>query len=418
MNFNRSSHPSKLKITDLRFAIVGHENWRWPLLKLYTNQGITGLGEVRDGASVRYALMLKSRVLGENPCSFEKVFRKIKQFGWHGRQGGGVCGIEMALMDLAGKAYGVPVYMLAGGKYRDRVKVYADTPSQLEPDFMSERLKSRISQGYQFLKMDLGIDLLKNIKDTLIQNPKVATDPNLMHPFTGTQITRKGIDHLADYARIIRERVGDAVPIAIDHFGHIGLDSCIRLGLALDPFVFAWYEDMLPWQFPAQLRALKQAVKTPICTGEDIYLRDDFKVLMEEECVSYIHPDLATSGGILETKKIGDLGRDYGVAMVLHQAGSPVVAMANVHCAAASENFVALEMHFADLEWWEDLILCKKKPIVEDGHIEVPEEPGLGIELNEEMIKEHLNGPTPESSGFFDPTTDWDLMDSHDRLWS
>ncbi|MGA1597863.1 MAG: mandelate racemase/muconate lactonizing enzyme family protein [bacterium] len=418
MSYNRNSRPSELKITDLRFVIVGHDHWRWPLIQIYTNQGVTGLGEVRDGASVKYALMLKSRLLGENPCNVERLFRKISPFGGHGRQGGGVCGVEMALMDLAGKAYGVPAYMLAGGKYRDRVKVYADTPSQQDPRIMAERMQSRVEKGYQFLKMDLGISLLEGVEGALIQDPQVARDPNLMHPFTGTQITRKGIEHLVEYARVVREHLGATIPIAIDHFGHIGLDSCIRLGRALDPFTFAWYEDMLPWQYPKLMKAIKDAVETPVCTGEDIYLRKDFKVLLDEGCVSYIHPDLATSGGILETKRIGDLAQEYGVPMVLHQAGSPVVALANVHCAAATENFVALEMHSVDLAWWEELVTFEGDHIVEDGHVRVPEAPGLGIELNEEAVQAHLNPPSAEYGGYFEPTDSWDLLDSHDRLWS
>ena len=147
MSIQNHSQPSELKITDLRFAIVGHDNWRWPLLRIYTNQGITGLGEVRDGASVRYALMLKSRLLGENPCNVERVFQNpAVWFSWTPRRG--VCGVEMALMDLAGKAYGVPSYMLAGGKYRDRIKVYADTPSEQDPKQMAARMQTRIDKGY------------------------------------------------------------------------------------------------------------------------------------------------------------------------------------------------------------------------------------------------------------------------------
>ena len=123
-NYNKNSNPSNLKITDMRIAVVGHDNWRWPIIKILTNQGLVGLGEVRDGASARYALMLKSRLLGENPCDVERLFKQIKQFGGHGRLGGGVCGVEMALMDLAGKAYGIPAYMIAGGKYREQIRVY------------------------------------------------------------------------------------------------------------------------------------------------------------------------------------------------------------------------------------------------------------------------------------------------------
>lgn len=138
----------------MRIAVVGQDNWRWPIIRLYTNQGLVGLGEVRDGASARYALMLKSRLIGENPCDIDRLFRKIKQFAGHGRFAGGVCGVEMALVDLAGKAWGVPAYMLAGGKYRDRVKAYSDTPWREDAEEMGKVLKGRMDRGFQFLKMD------------------------------------------------------------------------------------------------------------------------------------------------------------------------------------------------------------------------------------------------------------------------
>ena len=124
---NRHSAPSDLKITDMRYAVVMNGNGRCPVIRIDTNQGIYGLGEVRDGASWRYALFLKSRILGMNPCNVELIFKRIKQFGFHGRQGGGVCAVEMALWDLAGKAYNVPAYQMLGGKYRDKVRLYADT---------------------------------------------------------------------------------------------------------------------------------------------------------------------------------------------------------------------------------------------------------------------------------------------------
>src|SRR5919109_1598921 len=126
-NVKRASEPSALKITDLRFAVITGAPMLCPVIRIDTNQGIVGWGEVRDGSSETYALFLKSRILGENPCSVDRIFRKIKQFGHHARQAGGVCGIEMALWDLAGKAYGVPAYQMLGGKFRDRVRLYADT---------------------------------------------------------------------------------------------------------------------------------------------------------------------------------------------------------------------------------------------------------------------------------------------------
>ena len=161
-NVNTASKPSELKITDMRIATLVRAPMRDPLIRIDTNQGIYGLGEVRDGASKNYALMLKSRILGENPCNVEKIFRKIKQFGGHGRLGGGVCGVEMALMDLAGKAYNVPAYQLLGGKYRDKIRLYADTDESHDPKIFGERLKKRRDDnGFTWLKMDLGVDLLE-----------------------------------------------------------------------------------------------------------------------------------------------------------------------------------------------------------------------------------------------------------------
>src|SRR5436305_11816683 len=160
---NTNSKPNDLKITDMRIAVVARAPMTCPVIRIDTNQGIYGLGEVRDGASKNYALFLKSRILGENPCNIDKIFRKIKQFGFHARQAGGVCGVEMALWDLAGKAYGVPVYQMLGGKFRDRIRCYADTTESHDPKVYGERLKARRDQGFTWLKMDLGIDLLNGI---------------------------------------------------------------------------------------------------------------------------------------------------------------------------------------------------------------------------------------------------------------
>src|SRR5437588_5717100 len=150
-----SSRPSDLKITDLRVAtVVKPGPSPCPLIRIDTKQGVSGLGEVRDGASPTYALFLKSRILGENPLEIDKIFRKIKQFGHHARQAGGVCAVEMALWDIAGKYYGVPVYQLLGGKFRDRIRIYADTDMSPDPAVTGRKLKERMEQGFTFLKMD------------------------------------------------------------------------------------------------------------------------------------------------------------------------------------------------------------------------------------------------------------------------
>ena len=424
---NTASRPSELKITDLRTATVGWDHWHFTIIRIDTNQGLSGYGEVRDLAGKVYALILKSRLIGENPCNVDRLFRTIKQFGHHGRQGGGVSAIEMALIDLAGKAYGVPAYMLAGGMFRDRIRMYCDTPNEPTGVAMGHRLADRLARGFTMLKMDLGIESLIGIegalswpqgmlpgeaKDTL---ESMLSPKQIMHPFTHVRLTAKGIALIREYIEQVRAIVGDEAPIAADHFGHIGVDDCIRLGQALEPYNLAWLEDLVPWQFTDQWVQIERALHTPVCTGEDIFGKEGFRPLLQARGVNVIHPDLATSGGILETKRIGDLAQEHGISMAMHMAGTPISTMASVHCAAATENFIALEHHFADVPFWNDFIGGVAKPIIQNGYIPVPEGPGLGFELNADAVKEHLIPDDPE---FFAPTPEWDIQRSWDRLWS
>ena len=416
-NVNRNGKPSDLKITDLRVATLQGAPMTDPIIRIDTNQGIYGLGEVRDGASARYALQLKSRILGQNPCNIDQIFRKIKQFGGDSRQAGGVCGIEMALWDLAGKAYNVPVWQMLGGKFRDKIRCYADTTESHDPKVYGQRLKERRDQGFTWLKMDLGVDLLDGQPGTLVHPATVKGDgvsSNTQHMFTGIEISPKGIEKMAEYVAVIRDYVGDDIPLSADHFGHIGVNSCIRLGRALEKFNLAWLEDMIPWQQTDLLKEIKQAINIPLLTGEDIYLKENFVKLAAAHAVDILHPDLATSGGILETHKIGDLIQDYGVGMAMHFAGSPVSCMANVHCAAATENFLVLENHSVDVPWWGDLVDGVSKPIVDHGFITVPDAPGLGVTLNDDVMKRHLMPNTT----YFGPTDEWNVDRSNDRLWS
>jgi len=414
---NTNSKPSDLKITDLRVATVIGAPMRCPLIRIDTNQGVYGLGEVRDGASKNYALMLKRVILGENPCNVDKVFRKIKQFGGNARQGGGVCGVEMALWDITGKVYNAPAYQLLGGKFRDRVRCYADTTESDDPKVFATRLKKRIDEkGFTFLKMDLGVDLVEKQPGALTK-PLGTTSRDFggtQHMFTGMELTPRGVEAMANYVAQVREVIGMDVPLAADHFGHIGVNSCIRLGKALERYNMAWLEDMVPWQYTDLLKQISSEVDIPILTGEDIYLKESFETLCNAHAVDIIHPDLATSGGLLETKKIGDMAQSYGVPMAMHFAGTPVSFMANVHCAAATENFLALEHHSVDIPWWEDLIQGPK-PLFNKGFANVPDLPGLGITLNDDVVKQHLDTNDP---GYFEPTPQWDRDRVNDRLWS
>jgi gluconate/galactonate dehydratase len=438
---NTNSRPSELRITDMRVAEIVGAPFASVLLKIYTNQGIVGLGEIRDGASATYALMLKSRLLGENPCDIDRLFRRVKQFGGHGRQGGGVSAVEIALWDLAGKAYGVPIYQMLGGRFRDKVRIYCDTdaekPSGTET---GKRLKERMDRGFTFLKMDLGLMQIADIPGTVVApagtlegyksppGPSAAKSlqdrrarnavydvHNVRHPFSGLHFSEKGLDLLEQYIAEVREVIGMDIPLAIDHVGHISLQNGIRLARRIEKYVPAWLEDVVPWQYTEQYRQLQQATSVPICTGEDIYLKEAFEPLLKAG-ISVIHPDLLTSGGILETKKIGDMAQEYGVAMAIHMAESPIAAMAAAHVAVATENFMALEYHSADVPWWDDIVTGLPKPLVNNGFIAVSDKPGLGIDdIVDDVICQHLQ---PGVSGAWQPTDRWDDEYSWDRTWS
>ncbi len=159
---------------------------------------------------------------------------------------------------------------------------------------------------------------------------------------------------------------------------------------------------------------LKNSCSTPVLTGEDIYTLDGFRDLIVKQAVSMIHPDLATSGGLLETKKIGDFAQEHGISMAMHMAGNAVTWFSSIHCAAATENFLVMEHHNPDSEWYENIVSNLEKPIFKDGFVTVPDSPGLGIELDEDMIKSMLKDPEQ----YFPPTDEWNNERSHDRLWS
>ncbi len=428
-----ASKPSELRITDVRMAMTRIGGG---LIRLDTNQGVYGIGENRDGASRNYVMELKRLLVGENPCTIDKVFRKIKQFGYHARQGGGVCGVEMALWDLAGKVYNVPVYQMLGGKFRDRIRVYCDTPESADPKVFAERVKIRKEEGFTWFKCDVGVPMIANVPGAISypagadigvfrppagwrpgQGGAMPTGPRPLpvpHMFTGLELTDKGVGLMSDYLAKIREAVGYDVPLSTDHFGHFGINSAIRLGKAFQKFNLAWMEDLIPWQNTELLKKITDAIDVPTCTGEDIYLKEGFINLAREHAVDILQPDIATSGGILETHKIGDAIQEYGVPMALHMANSPVSAFASVHVAAAPENFLVLENHSVDVPTWGDIVDGVEKPVINKGFITVPDGPGLGFTLNEEAVKKQLREP-----GYFEPTPQWDNKERiNDRLWS
>lgn len=421
---SRYSAPSDLEITDLRYVQVGNT----PIIRIDTNQDVYGLGDVRDAADPRYALMLKSRILGRDPTNVEALFKRIKQFGDHGRQGGGVAAVETALWDLAGKAYGVPLYQLLGGKYRNEIRIYADTPTVEDPQEFARRMQSRAEEGFTALKMDVGIDEVDHISGTTVNrefwmerdgglggwNDTPGSYGDTEHPFTRVQVTQQGLEEIAKFVEATREAIGYQLPLGIDHLGHFGYNEATKIAERLEEYTLAFLEDLVPWFYTEQWKRITESTTTPTMTGEDIYLLDGFKELIDQKAVDIVHPDPLSAGGMLPTKRIGDYAQENGIAMALHHAASPVSFMATMHAAAATENFFALEHHSVDDDGWEDLVTGLEKPLVEDGSVTVPEKPGIGVELNEEVVRERM----ADDVGYFEPTPEWDESQSWDRQWS
>ena len=455
------SSPSELRITDIKVCDIGAPQ-NTTLMRIMTNQGIEGLSQIRENGSRVYLQMLKRLLLGENPCDIDKLFRRLKQFGGHSHQGGGVSGVEVALWDLAGKAYGIPVWQMLGGKFRDKVRLYCDTDvyqtGKPQGKAMGEVMKKRIeTSGYTIMKMDLTVEeILWDEPDAICcpvgfkedgldcWNPyrqyygKVLKDDKLSQeeqlalyakrraecaktavpgPLQCVHITEHGLDVLEEYVKDVRSVLGYEVPIAMDHFGHIGTGDCIRLVNRLEKYGIAWMEDLVPWNMFDDLKEITQKTNVPIATGEDIYLKENFAPLLEQRAVNVIHPDLFSCGGILEAKKIGDMAQAHGIPMILHQNETPIAALACMQVGIATENFMAMEFHHHDYPWWSDLVICKNKPIIDKGFINISYEPGLGVECwNDEMLREHLHATNDQKNIWMD-TDEWDDWYAADRLW-
>jgi L-alanine-DL-glutamate epimerase-like enolase superfamily enzyme len=386
--FNRNSAPSNLKITDMRACTIA-ANYDYPIIRIDTNQGVYGLGEVRDAGWAGNALILKAHLVGKDPLQIESVLRSIRQYAGQGRMGGGYSAVDIALHDIAGKVYGVPAWKLAGEKKRDKIRVYADTTGTPDIKVFARRLALRKKQGFTFLKMDLYTRL-------------VADRPGAIGP--NGAATDKGLAYLCEYIAAAKDAIGADTPLAADHFGRLSVEDAIRYAKAFEPYKLAWAEDLIPWRNWRGLKRIKESTTTPVLSGEDIFgLEEGFFELIENEALDIIHPDPGTSGAIRETKRIADYAHKKGIQAAVHMAGGPVACMGSVHMCATLENLVAMENHAVDMPWWEDLVAGIPKPIVKDGYINVPDTPGIGVVLNEDVVKKHLRYP-----GYFEPTPMYD----------
>jgi L-alanine-DL-glutamate epimerase-like enolase superfamily enzyme len=404
----RTGHVS-IKITDLKCAIIG-EN---PVVRVVTDQGVSGYGEAESVKNYLKPMVLfyKQYVLGEDPTDVQRVMLKIRRMGAFKPWGAAVSAIEIALWDIAGQVAGVPVYKLLGGKIRDRVRAYDGAVrfpmhGQTPADYAENTQKIKETrEGFTLIKQAVGFHnpaMIKAVPDGWYDSPG-RSGPG--HPDRG-MLTERGMEQIIACAEAMKKVLSDEVGLALDCGPGWTLKDAITFARAMEPLHLAWIEDTLTGDYStypnAQLfKGLTQATSTPIHTGEEIYLRENFKELIETQAVNVIGPDPEDVGGIAELKWIAEYADLHGILVAPHGVFDGLIGLAaHVQMAAAlPQNYIAFEYPIGQPEWWNDIVEGLPDPIMKKGFIDVWDAPGLGVKFNVQKAKARLRD---EDRDFFD----------------
>ena len=398
-----------MKITDLKCAVIGDN----PIVRIVTDEGISGYGQVE--ASKPYltwhVLHLKQALVGEDPTNVERVVRKIRPRGGFKPWGSAVSAVEMALWDVAGKAAGLPVYKLLGGKVRDRVRVYNGAVrfpmNGYSPDDFAENMRKMKAspEGFTIIKQGIAFhgSMKRKVPDFFYGEPIPSPVANYLERGL---LTAKGFKHLIACVEAMVEVLGDEVGLALDCGPGFTVPDAIRLAKAVEPLGVMWLEDMItgdytPWVNPDVYREVTRVAATPIHTGEQIYLRHNFKALIESHAVNIVGPDPCDVGGIAELKWIAEYADLHGILMAPHGTGNGLLGLAALVqvCATLPDNYIAFEYPVGKPDWWYEIVEGLPDPIVNDGFVEVWDRPGMGIEFDAERARAYLKDADRE---FFD----------------
>lgn len=369
----------KLKITDIKTAYVGAHGPQLHV-RIHTDQGLIGQGEATDAAVGAAALIASWRrfLMGQDPLNVEAVWERIRTMGiFAGAQGGqytsALSGIEIALWDLAGKAVGLPVYQLLGGKVRNRIRIYCDSANHHPDDPKAkEKLKEIEDMGFTAVKIDID----------------EFNDPSRFDRVNWTASNGE-IDRMVKEVAFVRENLGKRVDLAVDMHGRYDATTGKRVAIELEPFKLLWLEEPVPPENVDAMRDIRQSTKTPICCGENLFLRHGFREVLEKRAADIITPDLQKCGGLLEGRKIADMAHAYYVPVAPHCVVSPIGFMASCHVCAAIPNFLVLEWHWISrLPIWRNFV--KEGEIIEKGWVHIPDRPGIGVEMNDEAARKSV----------------------------
>jgi L-alanine-DL-glutamate epimerase-like enolase superfamily enzyme len=379
-----------MKIADVKTATI-QGNFGWILVRVFSDDGLVGLGECYWGAGVETVVQsLKGMLIGENPHNIDWLYQKmIRGMSGSGSTAGtavaAISGIELALWDLVGKALGTPIYNLLGGLYRNKIRVYADCGhgDLPTPESWAERARNAVSKGFTAIKFDID-----NVQPEKFGDPYHVDKSGWLK---GQQqpISNRELDLMYELLGAVREVIGPYVDLAVDCHWNYNTRDVIKMARLFEPLRLAWLEDPTP---PDNVEALKRVTDNspvPICSGENHYTRHGLREMITTQAVDIVQPDIPRVGGLLEAKKIADLADIYYIPLAAHNVSSPVGTLAACHACASMRNFTILEFHAQDVPWWDDLCLTEL-PLIQDGYITLPDKPGLGIDLNDECAREHL----------------------------
>ena len=367
-----------MKITNIKTAATsGHGMHLW--VKVETDAGITGLGECVHGGVQAIAIIqqLRPQLIGRDPFAIDAIFEEMRRGhvfdgGFAGALITALTGIEIALWDLKGKALKAPIYELMGGKFRDKIRVYADCQVDPGMDFgaVQQVVDSVLARGFTAFKIDVDGGSAKN------------KDP---FNFTASEWEH---DRMIQLVEMACRAAGPEIAVAADVHTRLDVPSAIRLARDCEQFHLMWLEEPVPPENIEAMREVKRATTTPICAGENLYLRHGFRELIEKQAVDAIMPDIPKCGGLSECRKIANLAELYYIPFAPHNVASPIGTMASCHVCASIPNFLVIEFHWFHREYWTTIIK-EKTDIIKDGYIAMSDRPGIGVELDEEVARAH-----------------------------
>ena len=379
----------KVKITDVKFMIV-QGTWDWNLIKVETDSGVYGIGEAYWGWGVKDLVLnkMKGIIVGEDPMNVDRLYTKmLKESAGAGAIAGvtmtAASGIEIALLDLVGRLLQTPVCNLLGGRFRDRVRFYRTmqiVDKVDEPSAWRDQVQQAKAEKYKWTAFKFQGD-----------GVPVKADPGFKEPGHdpyGRALTNRDLRRIVKGMEIVRDELGPDGDFAIEAHWRYDVRDAINMARAIEPVKPMWLEDPVPPDNPEAMAYVRRAINIPICTGENLYGRGQFRRLIELQATDGVHLDMPKSGGLIESKRIADHAEMYGIWAAAHNPASPVGTIASCHAAAAMRSFRIHELA-KYVDHWPDVVI-HDGPIIEDGYHTIRDKPGLGIELNPDVVKKHL----------------------------